>query len=38
MNEKILVIEDDPSASRLAEYTLEQAGYKVITASDGLEG
>ncbi len=38
MNRKILVIEDDPNALRLVEYTLEQEGYKVITASDGLEG
>jgi two-component system alkaline phosphatase synthesis response regulator PhoP len=38
MNNKILVIEDDPSALRLIEYTLEQEGYQVITASDGLEG
>ncbi len=38
MNRKILVIEDDPSALRLVGYTLEQEGYQVITASDGLEG
>ena len=38
MNRKILVVEDDPSASRLVGYTLEQEGYQVITASDGLEG
>ncbi len=38
MNEKILVIEDDPSASRLVEYTLGQEGYQVIAAADGLEG
>jgi len=38
MNRKILVIEDDPSALRLVEYALEQEGYQVITASDGLEG
>ena len=35
---KILVIEDDPIALRLARYTLENAGYQVITASNGLEG
>jgi two-component system alkaline phosphatase synthesis response regulator PhoP len=38
MNSKILVVEDDPSALRLASYTLEQEGYQVITATDGLEG
>ncbi len=38
MNRRILVVEDDPSALRLVEYTLEQEGYQVITASNGLEG
>jgi len=38
MDKKILVIDDDPNALRLIEYTLEQEGYRVITASDGLEG
>ena len=38
MNKKILVVEDDPSAARLVGYALEQEGYRVITASDGLEG
>jgi DNA-binding response OmpR family regulator len=38
MSKKILVVEDDPSALRLAEYALSQEGYQVITASDGLEG
>lgn len=38
MNTKILVIEDDPSSLRLVTYALEQEGYHVITASDGLEG
>lgn len=38
MNERILVIEDDPNALRLVEYTLGQEGYQVITAADGLEG
>ena len=38
MNKKILVIEDDPGALRLIEYALEQEGYQVIAASDGLEG
>ena len=38
MNEKILVIEDNPGTLRLTGYTLEKKGYQVITASDGLEG
>ena len=38
MNKRILIIEDDPSALRLVGYALEQEGYQVITASDGLEG
>ena len=38
MNKKILVVEDDANAVKLIEYTLEQEGYQVITASDGLEG
>lgn len=38
MNKKILVVEDDASAARLIGYTLEQEGYQVIIASDGLEG
>ena len=38
MNKKVLVIEDDPSASELMVYTLEPKGYQVITALNGLEG
>ena len=38
MNKSILVIEDDPNALRFIEYILEQEGYKVSTASDGVEG
>ena len=38
MNKRILVIEDDPNALRLVEYTLGQEGYQVITAANGLEG
>jgi two-component system NtrC family response regulator len=34
----ILVIDDDASLRRVTEYTLEQAGYRVLTAVDGLEG
>ena len=38
MNEKILVVEDDPSALRLVQYTLEHEGYQVLTATNGLVG
>ena len=38
MDKKILVIEDDPNALRFIEYTLEQEGYQVSSAKDGLEG
>lgn len=38
MNKRILVIEDDVNALRLLEYTLEQEGYQVFTATNGLEG
>ena len=36
--EKILVIENDRSAARLAEYTLGMGGYEVIVAYDGSDG
>ena len=38
MSKKILIIEDDRSTARLAEYTLQQAGYEVTVATDGFEG
>ena len=38
MNKKILVIEDDPNALRLIRYALEQEGYQVLSAENGLEG
>lgn len=40
MSEKktVLVIDDDDSLRRVIEYTLDEAGYKVLTASDGTEG
>ncbi|MEW6141722.1 MAG: response regulator [Chloroflexota bacterium] len=38
MTKKILVVDDDPAALRLVQYTLQQEGYDVITASNGLEG
>lgn len=38
MKKRVLLIEDDPSAVRLVSYTLEQEGYEVLTATNGLEG
>ena len=38
MIKKILVVEDDLSALRFVEYTLEHEGYQVISASDGIVG
>jgi two-component system alkaline phosphatase synthesis response regulator PhoP len=38
MNNRILVVEDDPGALRLVSYTLEAEGYEVITATNGLQG
>jgi len=38
VSKRILLVEDDPSAIRLVSYTLEQEGYEVLTASNGLEG
>ena len=38
MNKKILVIEDDPGTVRLIKDCLQQGGYQVLTAPNGLEG
>jgi two-component system alkaline phosphatase synthesis response regulator PhoP len=38
MQKKILIIEDDRSAARLAQYTIQQAGYDAIIAYDGYDG
>lgn len=38
MKKRVLLIEDDPSSVRLVSYTLEQEGYEVLTATNGLEG
>jgi two-component system, OmpR family, alkaline phosphatase synthesis response regulator PhoP len=38
MNNKVLIIEDDPATSRLVDYSLRHHGYQVITATNGLEG
>lgn len=38
MSKKVLVVDDEPSIVTLLQYNLEQAGFEVITASDGEEG
>ena len=38
MKKKILLVEDDPGASRIITYALDQAGFDVITARNGIEG
>lgn len=35
---RILVIEDDASAAKLARYTLQEEGYDVVVAPDGQVG
>ena len=35
---KVLVVDDESSIVTLLKYNLEEAGFEVITASDGLEG
>jgi DNA-binding response OmpR family regulator len=35
---KVLIIEDDRSISDVVAYNLKQAGYEVLTASDGQDG
>lgn len=34
---KVLVAEDSPTIRAMIQYTLEQAGYDVVTANDGIE-
>ncbi|MFP7299529.1 response regulator transcription factor [Neobacillus niacini] len=38
MKNKVLVVDDEQSIVTLLQYNLEQAGYEVITAMDGLTG
>jgi DNA-binding response OmpR family regulator len=38
MTKKVLVIDDDPTVQRLAEYVLKKSGYEVLTAANGIEG
>ena len=35
---KVLVVDDESSIVTLLKYNLEEAGFEVITANDGLEG
>ncbi|HTI97753.1 MAG TPA: response regulator transcription factor [Dongiaceae bacterium] len=37
MKQKILVVDDEPDAVELIEFNLRQAGYDVVTATDGAE-
>ena len=38
MTKKILLVEDDVCAARVLGYTLEHEGYRVITATNGVDG
>ena len=38
MSKKVLIIDNDPSNTRLIEYVLKQRGYQVLTALNGLDG
>jgi len=38
MNEKILVVDDDPDILEALTITLEAQGYQVVTAKDGIDG
>ncbi|EKN65069.1 alkaline phosphatase synthesis transcriptional regulatory protein PhoP [Neobacillus bataviensis LMG 21833] len=38
MKSKILVVDDEQSIVTLLQYNLEQAGFEVLTAMDGMEG
>lgn len=38
MEQRILVIEDNPDISRVVQYELEQAGFEALTAADGISG
>jgi two-component system, OmpR family, alkaline phosphatase synthesis response regulator PhoP len=38
MMNRVLVVDDEPSIVTLLKYNLEQAGFEVITAADGLQG
>lgn len=35
---KVLLVDDEPDVVEVVEFCLEQAGYEVVTATNGLEG
>lgn len=37
MNERILIVEDNPASMRLLEMTLKAKGYRLLKATDGQE-
>ena len=37
MSEKILIVDDEVHLARILQFTLEKAGYEVVTAYDGKE-
>ena len=38
MEDKVLVIDDDPELLDMTETWLREAGYQTLTAKDGVEG
>ncbi|OGL43253.1 MAG: hypothetical protein A2149_06645 [Candidatus Schekmanbacteria bacterium RBG_16_38_11] len=38
MEKKILLVDDEPSVLRVLDMKFKNAGFKVLTASDGMEG
>jgi two-component system alkaline phosphatase synthesis response regulator PhoP len=38
MKKRVLLVEDDPRSIRFVSYVLEQEGYEVLTANNGLTG
>ena len=38
MQEKILIIEDEPDIVRMLEYNLKKEGFRVVSAPDGQDG
>ena len=38
MDQRIFLPEDEPNITRVVQYELEQTGYRVLTAPDGVTG